>query len=149
MSPEQPWVQSNAADPLGNEPRILARCHVAVGTTTPREQELAGPFVGGLQIVIDRLAGLLAQFKSDWPPGFLLPDRSAIRRVPIGSDILDPDDITATKLAIGCQIEHGKVASTTFDLKFRPDRPDLFAQRAFAPATLPLLQGILLEIVLT
>jgi hypothetical protein len=29
-------------------PRILARCHVAVGTTTAREQELTGPFVGGL-----------------------------------------------------------------------------------------------------
>ena len=67
MRPEQPRVQSNAANPLGNEPRILARCHVAVGTATAREQELAGPFVGRFQIVIDRLAGLLAQFKSDWP----------------------------------------------------------------------------------
>jgi hypothetical protein len=60
------------------------------------------------------------------------------------------DNITATKLAVDRQIEHGKVASTTFDLKFRPDRPDMFgAQRGFAPATLPLLQGVLLEIVLT
>jgi hypothetical protein len=48
MRPEQPLVQSNAPDPLGNEPRILARCHVAIGTTTAREQELTGPFVGGL-----------------------------------------------------------------------------------------------------
>ena len=57
MCPEHPWIQSHAADPLGNEPRILARCHVAVGTTTAREQELSGPFVGGLQIVGDGLAG--------------------------------------------------------------------------------------------
>src|SRR3984957_10674400 len=37
MRPEQPWVQSNAADPLRYKARILARCHVAVGTTTARE----------------------------------------------------------------------------------------------------------------
>jgi hypothetical protein len=48
VRPEQSWVQSNTADPLGNEARILARCHVSFGTTTTREQELAGPLVGGL-----------------------------------------------------------------------------------------------------
>src|SRR5580704_10873275 len=37
-------------------------------------------------------AGLLAQFKSDGPPGFLLPDRCTIRRIPAGGDILDPND---------------------------------------------------------
>jgi hypothetical protein len=55
-----------------------------------REQELPGPFVGGPQIIIDRLTGLLAQFKSDGPAGFLLSDRCAIRSVSAGSDILDP-----------------------------------------------------------
>jgi len=44
-------------------------------------------------------------------------------RVPARSDILAPDcdDITATKLAVDRQIEHGKVASAAFDLKLRPD----------------------------
>src|ERR1700737_1265401 len=144
MRPEQPRVQPDAADPLRYEARILARCHVAVGTTTAREQELTGPFVGGLQIVIDRLAGLLAQLKSDWPPSFLLPDRCAIRRVPAGGNILDPDgdDITAAQLAIDCQIEHGQVASAAFDLKFRPDRPDVFgSQRWLCPGQLALVPG--------
>jgi hypothetical protein len=60
-------------------------------------------------MVIDGLAGLLAQFKSDGPPGFLLPDGCAIRRVTADGDILDPDgnDITPTKLAVDRQIEHG------------------------------------------
>src|SRR5664279_2513550 len=40
MRAKQPRVQSNAAYPLRYEPRILARCHVAFGTTTAREQEL-------------------------------------------------------------------------------------------------------------
>jgi hypothetical protein len=31
------------------------------------------------------------------------------------------DDITASKFAINRQVEHGKVASATFDLEFRPD----------------------------
>lgn len=60
MRPEQPGVQPDAAYPLGNETGILARCHVAVRTTTTGEQEFTGLFVGGLYIVIDRLAGLLA-----------------------------------------------------------------------------------------
>ena len=87
----------------------MARCHVGFGPATTRKQELAGPFVSDLWIVIDGLAGLFAQFKSDWPPGFLLSDRCAIRRVSAGGDILDPDgdDVTATKLAIDCEIEHG------------------------------------------
>jgi hypothetical protein len=69
----------------------LARCLIAVRTATAGEQELAGPFAGGRWIVIDHLAGLLAQFKSDRPPGFLLADSCAIRRVFAGGDIPDPD----------------------------------------------------------
>ena len=87
------------------------------------EQEFAWPFAGGLQIVIDRLAGLLAQFKSDRPPGFPLPNRCTIRRVAAGGDILDPNgyDITAAKLAVDRQIEHREVSDATFNLEFRPD----------------------------
>jgi hypothetical protein len=53
VRPKQPWVQPNAADPLGNEARILARCHTAFDTTTTGEQELARTFVGDFQIVVD------------------------------------------------------------------------------------------------
>src|ERR1700730_2412854 len=142
MRPEQPRVQSNAPNPLANEPRILARCHVAVGTATAREQELTGPFVGCLEIVIDRLAGLLAQFKSDWPPGLLLQQSRSIRRVPADGDIPDPDgdDVTAAKLTVDRQIEHGEVASAAFDLEFRPDRPDVLGtQRRLCPGQLALI----------
>jgi hypothetical protein len=69
------------------------------------------------------LAGLLAQFKSDGSPGLLLPDRCTIRRITAGGDILDPNgnDITAAKLAVDRQIEHGKVTSAAVDLELRPD----------------------------
>jgi hypothetical protein len=51
------------------------------------------------------MAGLLAQFKSNRPPGFPLSDDCAIGCVSACGDILDPDgddDITATKFAVDC-----------------------------------------------
>jgi hypothetical protein len=80
---------------------------------------------------LDGLAGLFAQFKSDGPPGVFLSDRCSIRRAPSGFDILDADgdDVTATKFAVDRQIEHGKVASVAFDLKLRPDRPDVLGSQ--------------------
>ena len=128
MRPEQSWVQSHAADPLGDEAGILAGCHAAVRSAMAGEQKLAWPFVGDFQIVVDRLAGLFAQFKSDWPSRLLLPNRCAVGGVSARSDILDLDcdDVTATQLAVDRQIEHGEVPSTPFNLEFRPDRPDVF-----------------------
>src|SRR5882757_6509361 len=70
------------------------------------------------------------------PPGFLLSNRCAIRRVAAGGDILDPDgdDVTATKLAIDRQVEHREVTNSAFDLELRPDRPDVFwSQRRLCP----------------
>ena len=92
-----------------------------VRTATAGEQELGGPFAGGRWIVVDRLTGLLAQFKSNGPTGFLLPDRCGICRVSAGGDILDPDSdgITATKLAVDCQVEHGEVVGASFNLELR------------------------------
>src|ERR1700753_3830320 len=94
------------------------------------------------QIVIDSLAGLLAQFKSNRPSGFLLSDRCAIRCVPAGGNILDPQgyDITAAKLAINRQIEHREVAYAAFHLELGPDRPNVFrSQRRLCSRQLSLV----------
>jgi hypothetical protein len=74
------------------------------------------------------LAGLFAQLEPDRSSGLLLSNRRAIRGISVCSDVLDPDcdDVTATELAVDCQIEHGKVASAAFNLEFCPDRPDVF-----------------------
>jgi hypothetical protein len=69
---------------------------------------------------------------SDYLPAFLrLSDRCAIRRVSTGSDILNPEgnDVTASKLTIDRQIEHGEVASATFDLEFCSDGPDVLGSQ--------------------
>jgi hypothetical protein len=67
-----------------------------------REQEFAGLFFGSDQIIIDRLAGLFAQLKSDRLSGLLLSHGCTIRRVPSGGNIFDlnRDNVTAAKLAI-------------------------------------------------
>ncbi|MGA2999597.1 hypothetical protein [Bradyrhizobium sp.] len=53
-------VQSNAADPLRDEAGILSGRHAAVGAAMAGEQGFAGSLVGGLQIIIDGLASLIA-----------------------------------------------------------------------------------------
>jgi hypothetical protein len=123
MGPKQPWVQSNASDPVRYEARILAGGHAGVRTATTREQDLAGPLIGSLQIIIDGLTRLFAQFESDRLTSLFLSDGCAIRRVAAGGDILDPDgdDITPSKLTVDCEIEHGEVANAAFNLKFCPD----------------------------
>src|SRR5579863_7714245 len=143
MRAEQPWVQPNAGDPVGDEAGILSGRHAAVGAAMAGEQELAGPLVGGLQIVIDGLPGLIAQFKSDRPARFLLPDGCSIRRA-TGGDILDPNgnDVAATKLAVDCQIEHARSRPRPSIWSFvRMDQTCFGRSGGFAPVSFPLFQG--------
>jgi hypothetical protein len=104
MRPEQPRVQSNATNPLGDEPGILASGHTSVGAAMAGEQELARPFAGGLQIIINCPTDFDRSIQSYRTPGFLLPDGCAIRCIAAGGDVLDPDgdDVAATKLAVDC-----------------------------------------------
>ena len=101
----------------------MARCHAGVRAATTREQELARPLVRNLQIIIDGLTGLFAQFKSDGPSGLLLSDGCGFRRVATGGDIFDPDgdDVAPSKFAVDGEIEHGELANAAFNLELRPD----------------------------
>jgi hypothetical protein len=101
----------------------LASRRAGVHAATTREQELARPLVRSLQIIINGLTGLFAQFKSDRLSGLLLSDGCAFRRVATGSDIFDPDgdDVAPSKLAVDGEIRHGEVANAAFNLEFRPD----------------------------
>jgi hypothetical protein len=49
MRPEQSRVQSDAADPIRNEARILPGGQAAARSAMAGKQELAGPLVGGLR----------------------------------------------------------------------------------------------------
>jgi hypothetical protein len=80
---------------------------------------------GRLAVALSHLPpdGSARSIKSDRTPDFLLTNRCAIRRVSATGEILDSDgnDITAPKLAVDCQIEHGQVASAAFNLELRSD----------------------------
>jgi hypothetical protein len=69
------------------------------------------------------LASLFAQLEPDRPSSLLLSNRRAIHGISVCGDVLDLDcdDVTATELAVDCQIEHGNVASAAFNLKLCPD----------------------------
>ena len=82
----KPYVKRQKNDAADAEARILSRCHAVLQPTTPCEQELARLFAGGLKIIIDRLAGLFGQFKSDWSSGLLLPHSCPVGRVSARSD---------------------------------------------------------------
>jgi hypothetical protein len=118
-----------------------AYCRVVILRSAPR-RPVNKNSPGLLLATFDRLAGLFAQFESDWPSRLLLPNRCAVGGVSARSDILDLDcgDVTATQLAVDRQIEHGEVPSAPFDLEFRPNRPDVFgAQRRLCSGHLALV----------
>jgi hypothetical protein len=144
MGPKQPRVQSNAANPIRNKARILARGYAAVRTATTGEQKLARPLFGGLRIIIDGLPSLFAQFESDRLPGFLLPDRCAIRRVPTGGDILNPDGdhVTARSLLSIARLNMARSRARPSIWSFvRIDQTCLGRSGGLAPVSFPLFHG--------
>src|SRR5262249_60846925 len=78
-------------------------------------------------ILVDRLPGLLRQFEPDRLSSLLLTNGSSLHRVPIGSNVLDPegDDITTAQLAVDGQVKHRQLANAAFDLQLRADCPDV------------------------
>ena len=107
-----------------------AYCLVVIDSsraTSAGEQEFAGSLAGGPEIVVDRLPGLLRQFKSDGPPGLLLPDRCSIDGIALGGNVLhlEGDDIASAQFAVDGEIEHRQIAGPSFDLQLGSDRPNM------------------------
>ena len=65
--------------------------------------------------------------------------------MPAGSDILDPDgnDVTAAKLTVDRQVEHGKIAGAAFDPVLRSNRSDEFSRSGWLslPYSMAFLSG--------
>jgi hypothetical protein len=97
-----------------------------------------------LRLVVNGLARLLRQLEADWTPGLSLAHHRTGERVSVWGNVFDPhrDDIAASQLAINGEIEHCQLASSPFDLKLRPNGPDVpCQQRRFRPDQLPLVPG--------
>src|SRR3982751_1570392 len=104
-------IESDADEPLGQKPGILARGH-ALSRPPTRKQELAQLLSRQLDVIVDRLAGWLRQLKSDRAAGLLLAHACAIDGIAIGGNVTHfySDDIAAPELAIDGEIEERKVA---------------------------------------
>ena len=112
-----------ADKPIGHKSSILARCHASPRLWS-RKKELARLLV---RLVVDGLARMLGQLKSNWSPGLSLTHRCSIDGVTIGSNIIDPDGdyVAAPQFTVDGKIEHRQVTSTQLNLQHGANRPDM------------------------
>jgi len=85
---------------------------------------------------------LVGQLEPDWSTCLLLPDSCTVKSVAIRSYVIDANrhDITTAQFAIYGKIEQGEIRGASFDLRLRPNRPDVaLSQRRFRPYQLALV----------
>jgi hypothetical protein len=80
-----------------------------------------------LEVIIDGLACLLSQLKSNRSPGLSLTHRRSVNCVTIGRNIIDPngDDVATPQLTVDGKIEHRQVAFTPLRLEHGANCPDV------------------------
>jgi len=83
------------------------------------KQELVRLLIGNPHIVIDRLAGLLSQFKPHWLTSLLLTNARTFERMALWGHIrdLERNHIAAAQLAVDCQVEHCQVTTAPLDVQ--------------------------------
>src|SRR5215469_16003833 len=128
MSAEQAWVEPDAGDPFADQPSILPCRNSSVAAATAGKEVLTWLLVGGPDVVVDCLTGLLGHLEPDRLAGLLPAHRGAIDGMSVRRNIfhLQADDVAASQLAIDGQIEHREIACSSLDLQFAPNRPNVF-----------------------
>src|SRR4030095_11791394 len=96
-----------ADEPIGHESSILTRRHAAPRLWTC-EKEFAKPLARDLEIIVNCLARMFGQLKSNWSPGLSLAHRRSGNCITIGSNIIDSDRdyVAASQLTVDGKIEH-------------------------------------------
>src|SRR6516162_10792585 len=140
MCAEQAWVEPDAGDPLANEPSILPCRNSSVAAATAGKEVLTrllrpanniGMPLGGSDVVVDCLTGLLSHLEPDRLGGLLLAHCRAIDGMSVRCHIfhLQADDVAASQLAVDGQIEHREIAGSSLDLQLAPNRPNVFGTK--------------------
>jgi hypothetical protein len=80
VRPKEPWVQTDAGNPLPDQSGILSRRDRSIPPATAAEDKFAGLFPGGSEVIVDRLSGLFRHLELDRLARLLLPHGSAIFR---------------------------------------------------------------------
>ena len=126
-------IEPGAIRPSMDDPGILPRRQVWLSPQTAWEQISALASVEGGEPLADSSTGLLGNLELYRPASLLLNDGRAIPDCLAGGHVIDfqPDEITASELAIYRQIEHRKIVSATFHLQPYANGPDILRlQRA-------------------
>src|SRR6516225_7287215 len=106
MCAEQAWVEPDAGDPLADQPSILPCRNSSVAAATAGKEVLTRLLVGGSDVVVDGLKGLLGHLEPDRLAGLLLAHRRAIDSMSVRRHIfhLETDDVAASQLAIDARL---------------------------------------------
>jgi hypothetical protein len=100
-------IEADAADPLRDEARVLARGQMLIGTAAARGQALPWIPAAGPQIVVQRLPCHLCQLEPNRSTGLPLPHVGAVHGVTVGRHVIDTesDEIAAAQLAVDREVE--------------------------------------------
>ena len=90
MCAEQAWVEPDAGDPLADQPSILPCGNSSVAAATAGKEVLTRLLVGGSDVVVDCLTGLLGHLEPDRLAGLLLAHRRAIDGMSVRPPHLPP-----------------------------------------------------------
>src|SRR5262245_57741569 len=127
MSGKLARVETDAADPLGDQPRILARRQRPIEVPATWEQVVASLAIGVAKVVIEGLPRRLGQLKANGPAGLPLSDSGPVLCVAVGCHISDAeaDEVAATQFAVYSEVEQRQVPHALLQSQFGADRPDL------------------------
>jgi hypothetical protein len=112
-------IETDAGDPLADQPCILSRRQPTPAATTPCEKDIASFPACQTQIIVKGLTRLFGQLEPDWSTCLLLPDCSTVESVAVRSYVIDPNcyDITAAQFAIDREVEQREVARASRELQ--------------------------------
>ena len=107
MCPKEARVQPNCSNPLADQSSVLLCRDRQVTSSAAAKQKLARLLIGGSDIIVDRLSGLLRHFEPDRLAGLPLAHRCAIDRVTMRSNVLGrvPDDHRIRSGGVRCARE--------------------------------------------
>src|SRR5215471_5808242 len=127
MRSELERVESNPADPFGDQPRILSRGQRMIRAAPTGEQVFPWSVAARAQILVQRLPRDLRQLEPDGPTSLPLADIGAVDGVAVGCHVIHAqgDEIAATELAVDRQIEHRQVTRALLKLQLRTYRPNV------------------------
>lgn len=125
------WLKTDRRHPISNEARILPGRDVLPVVKAARKEERTADHLGPRDPVRDRETGVFRDFELNGPLCLALNDRCAFSSAITDDEICDlqPDQVTAAKLAVDGEIEQHQITQIARELEAYPDGLNLFGQQ--------------------